>query len=75
LVKAFRESIDDYLAFCAERGEAPDKPYSGRFLVRTSPELHRQLVNKALHSDVSLNQLVVDVLAAGVATAGQTSVR
>jgi predicted HicB family RNase H-like nuclease len=23
---AFRDSVDDYLAFCAERGEAPDKP-------------------------------------------------
>jgi len=30
---AFRESIDDYLDFCASRGETPDKPYSGRFLL------------------------------------------
>ena len=29
--QAFRDSIDDYLAFCAERGEAPDRPYSGAF--------------------------------------------
>ena len=27
--QVFHESIDDYLAFCAERGEAPDRPYSG----------------------------------------------
>jgi predicted HicB family RNase H-like nuclease len=27
--QAFHESIDDYLAFCAERGEPPDRPYSG----------------------------------------------
>lgn len=27
---AFRESIDDSLAFCAERAEAPDQPYSGK---------------------------------------------
>lgn len=29
LQNAFRESIDEYLAFCAERGEEPDKPVSG----------------------------------------------
>lgn len=25
---AFQESVDDYLAFCAERGEEPEKPLS-----------------------------------------------
>ena len=28
LKSAFRESVDDYLAFCSERGEKPDKPIS-----------------------------------------------
>ena len=27
--KAFRDSVDDYLAFCAERNEQPEKPFSG----------------------------------------------
>jgi len=27
--EAFHESIDDYLEFCAARGEDPEKPYSG----------------------------------------------
>ncbi len=26
LKKAFEDSVEDYLAFCAERGEAPDQP-------------------------------------------------
>ncbi|MGB7977587.1 MAG: hypothetical protein WCF19_00335 [Chlamydiales bacterium] len=26
--KVFKDSIDDYLAFCAERGEEPDRPFS-----------------------------------------------
>ncbi|MDZ4796593.1 MAG: type II toxin-antitoxin system HicB family antitoxin, partial [Bryobacteraceae bacterium] len=34
LEKAFRESVEDYLAFCAERAEEPEKPYSGKFVVR-----------------------------------------
>ncbi len=31
--KAFQDSVDDYLAFCAERGEAPEKPASKRSLI------------------------------------------
>ena len=27
--KAFRESVDDYLAWCREDGKEPDKPHSG----------------------------------------------
>jgi predicted HicB family RNase H-like nuclease len=34
----FRFSIDTYLSFCAELGETPEKPYSGRFVLRLSPE-------------------------------------
>ena len=35
LKQAFANSIEDYLAFCAERGEEPDKPFSGQFVVRS----------------------------------------
>ena len=37
LRKAFIDSVEDYLEFCAERGEDPEKPYSGKFLVRVGP--------------------------------------
>ena len=40
--QAFRDSVDDYLAFCAERGEPPDRPYSGKIPLRVDPELHRR---------------------------------
>ena len=43
LHQSFRDSIDDYLEFCAERGEEPDKPYSGKFMVRVEPELHKNI--------------------------------
>ena len=39
---AFKESIDDYLEFCVERGEEPEKPFSGKFIVRLAPELQWQ---------------------------------
>ena len=52
---AFRESVDDYLAFCEERGENPERPFSGTFTVRISPELHRKLFVVAKMHDKSLN--------------------
>jgi predicted HicB family RNase H-like nuclease len=58
LAKAFRDSVDDYLAFCKERGEEPEKPYSGKFVVRISPELHRMAADAARASDQSLNAWV-----------------
>lgn len=60
--KAFRESVDDYLAFCRARGEKPEKSYSGQFLVRADAELHRNLSVLADAAGKSLNALVVDYL-------------
>ena len=62
LEQAFRDSIDDYLDFCSERGEEPDKPFSGRLMVRLAPELHRQLYLEARETGKSLNQLINDRL-------------
>ena len=62
--QAFRDSVDDYLEFCASRGEPPEKPFSGRFLVRIAPTLHRSLVEAASARGLSLNALVERALAA-----------
>src|SRR5882762_6759072 len=58
LKKAFRGSVDDYLAFCAERRESPDKPFSGVFVTRIPPDLHREASLAALESGKSLNTWV-----------------
>jgi predicted HicB family RNase H-like nuclease len=60
--QAFRESVDDYLAFCAERGEEPDKPFSGRLMLRLPKDLHRDVYVGARREGKSLNQFVVDRL-------------
>jgi predicted HicB family RNase H-like nuclease len=59
---AFRESVDDYLDFCTSRGEEPDKPYSGRFLLRVDPELHRKLVELSTDEGESLNNWIASRL-------------
>ena len=66
LKKAFQESVDDYLAFCKQRGEEPNKPFSGQFITRIPPELHRQVNLAASISGKSLNAWVVDQLQAAV---------
>ena len=62
LTKAFRDSIEDYLQFCEERGESPDKPFSGQFVTRIPPELHRQINIAATLSGKSLNAWVGEQL-------------
>jgi predicted HicB family RNase H-like nuclease len=56
--QAFRDSIDDYLAFCAARGEPADRPYSGRIPLRVSPETHRRAAMRAQSEGLSLNQWI-----------------
>ena len=62
LEASFRESIDVYLEMCREDGVQPEKPYSGRFNVRISPELHRAIALKAAAERKSLNDLVTEAL-------------
>jgi predicted HicB family RNase H-like nuclease len=54
--QAFHDSVDDYLDFCEQRGEKPDKSYSGKFLFRTDENTHRQLAQAAEISGISLNE-------------------
>jgi predicted HicB family RNase H-like nuclease len=62
LKKAFAGSIEDYLAFCEERGEEPEKPFSGQFVVRTDPALHKDVSRAARRAGVSLNKFVASTL-------------
>jgi predicted HicB family RNase H-like nuclease len=62
LENAFHASVDDYLDFCASRGELPDKPFSGKLIVRITPELHRDVSLKAKKERVSVNHLISEAL-------------
>ena len=54
--------MDDSLEFCREQGQDPDRPFSGKMIVRMPPNLHRNLHNAAAAQNVSLNALIVDLL-------------
>jgi predicted HicB family RNase H-like nuclease len=62
LRKGFEESVEDYLEFCAERNEEPEKPFSGKVLLRMDPELHRRVTIEARKQDLSLNQWLNQIL-------------
>lgn len=62
LRRAFEDSVDDYLAWCAERGKSPDKPFSGKFVVRVDPEVHRAISAAAQQAGKSLNAWVAESL-------------
>lgn len=62
LVEAFHDSVDDYLDWCAELGHAPEKPHSGRILVRVPPELHGRASAIASRRSVSLNQWIAEAI-------------
>ncbi len=62
LEQAFRDSIEDYLSWCEEEGTAPEKPYSGRFNLRLSPELHREVAIAAIGLKKSINAFVVKAI-------------
>jgi len=58
LARAFRASIDSYLEYCKETGQEPDRPYNGKILLRTEPELHRKAAIRAAVEGVSLNRWI-----------------
>lgn len=62
---AFHEAVDFYLTTCTERGEEPNKPYSGKVLLRIDPALHAQIAMHAQALGKSINQYASEVLANG----------
>jgi predicted HicB family RNase H-like nuclease len=60
---AFHESVDDYLAACAELGQSPERPASGKLMLRVPPEVHGAALIAAQAAGTSLNQWATKVLA------------
>lgn len=64
---AFAEAVDDYLETCEKAGKRPDRPYSGQFRPRLSPELHARAAMAAETRGKSLNAWVSEVIEQSVA--------
>lgn len=60
--QAFQEAIDFYLETCKERGDTPNKPYSGKLMLRTTPEVHAAVATAAEVNGKSINQWATETL-------------
>lgn len=58
LKTALADSIEDYFDLCKEAGKSPQKPFSGRFNVRLTPELHQKAARTAAIEGISLNNWI-----------------
>ena len=66
-LQGIRQVVADVVADLQANGEPIPEPlavrkYSGRFVVRIPPDLHRRLALEAAESGVSLNRLAADKL-------------
>jgi predicted HicB family RNase H-like nuclease len=62
LRRQFAVAIDEFLRDCKERGVRPEKPASGRVLLRLPPEVHGAAIVAAQAAGKSLNQWATEVL-------------
>lgn len=60
--QAFKEAVDDYLDFCSQVGQSPQKPFSGKIMLRLPPEDHASLARQAQADGTSINSLIIDSL-------------
>ncbi|MDR3075736.1 MAG: type II toxin-antitoxin system HicB family antitoxin [Synergistaceae bacterium] len=67
LKDALAESVEVYLEYCAQKGRLPEKPFSGRFNVRLTPDIHQRIAALAAQDGVSLNKWLVKTLEKAIA--------
>lgn len=62
LHRQFRVAIEEFLRDCRERGVQPERPASGKLMLRIPPEVHGAALVAAKAAGKSLNQWAAEVL-------------
>lgn len=62
LTDDFHQAVDHYLEDCAKTGRDPQKPASGKLMLRIRPEVHAAVGIAAAAAGKSINQWVDEVL-------------
>ncbi len=66
LRSAFEEAVDDYLETCEKLNRSPQRPYSGRIMLRIPPQVHAAVATAAEVSGRSINQWATDTFTRAV---------
>lgn len=69
----FHMVVDDYIAACESLGGVPEKPASGKLMLRVAPDVHAAALKAAARRGISLNKWAEEVLS--VASRRSTTVR
>jgi predicted HicB family RNase H-like nuclease len=62
----FESAVDDYIRECKEQGTKPEKPASGKLLLRVPPDVHGRAMVAAQAAGKSLNQWATELLKGAV---------
>ncbi len=59
---AFEEAVDDYLATCEKLKRSPQRPYSGKVMLRIDPQIHAKVAMLAEAQGKSINAWAQEAL-------------
>lgn len=59
---AFERVVDDYIATCKSYGKVPEKRFSGRLMLRVSPDAHAKASLAAQLQGISLTRWAEDAI-------------
>jgi predicted HicB family RNase H-like nuclease len=63
LKREFAKSMEEYFSFCREEGDQPEQPFSGKFVLRIDPAVHRAIAKAADREGLSINKWAQAALA------------
>lgn len=66
LLTDFQTGIDDYLEGCRANSIAPEKPFSGKTVIRMGQQLHEAAAIKANQLGISLNDFIKQAISAAL---------
>jgi len=68
LKSAFEEAVDDYIEMCKKLNRKPQRPYSGKLMLRIDSTLHATAALRAESEGKSLNAWAQEALKRAVAS-------
>lgn len=71
--RTFHTVLDDYILACERLGATPERPASGKLMLRVSPAVHAAALKAAAREGISLNKWAEQAL--GRASGGNAVIR